>query len=134
MAFHCDSQNVLFAIGSAFLYYVNHFKLYSLFCASHSKAQKVLHPSEYFPHIIQHYPQYQSQSQSPGQIIKFIYIHQQGDSRGRNINAKESSHKMQGNVEKIKLQLLLAKSKDVYLHITRLKVKVSEKNQINMYP
>lgn len=34
---------------------------------------------------------------------------------------------MQGNVEKIKLQLLLAKSKDVYLHITRLKVKVSEK-------
>lgn len=41
------SQNVLFAIGSAFLYYVNHFKLYSSFCASHSKAQKVLHPSKY---------------------------------------------------------------------------------------
>lgn len=41
---------------------------------------------------------------------------------------------MQGNVEKIKLQLLLATSQDVYLHITRLKVKVSEKNQINMYP
>lgn len=41
-------QNVLFAIGSAFLYYVNHFKLYSSFCASHSKAQKVLHPSKYF--------------------------------------------------------------------------------------
>lgn len=40
-------QNVLFAIGSAFLYYVNHFKLYSSFCASHSKAQKVLHPSKY---------------------------------------------------------------------------------------
>lgn len=40
-------QNVLFSIGSAFLYYVNHFKLYSSFCASHSKAQKVLHPSEY---------------------------------------------------------------------------------------
>ena len=39
-------QNVLFAIGSAFLYYVNHFKLYSSFCASHSKAQKVLHPSK----------------------------------------------------------------------------------------
>lgn len=41
-------QNVLFAIGSAFLYYVNHFKLYSSFCASHSKAQKVLHPSKDF--------------------------------------------------------------------------------------
>lgn len=40
-------QNVLFTIGSAFLYYVNHFKLYSSFCASHSKAQKVLHPSKY---------------------------------------------------------------------------------------
>lgn len=75
MAFHCDSQNVLFAIGSAFLYYVNHFKLYSSFCASHSKAQKVLHPSEYFPHIIQHYPQYQSQSQSPDKSSNsFTYI------------------------------------------------------------
>ena len=39
-------QNILFSIGSAFLYYVNHFKLYSSFCASHSKAQKVLHPSK----------------------------------------------------------------------------------------
>ncbi|XP_055912609.1 protein still life, isoform SIF type 1 isoform X2 [Eupeodes corollae] len=39
-------RNVLFSIGSAFLYYVNHFKLYSSFCASHSKAQKVLHPNE----------------------------------------------------------------------------------------
>ncbi|VVC99512.1 unnamed protein product, partial [Leptidea sinapis] len=39
-------KNVLFAVGSAFLYYVNHFKLYSSFCASHSKAQKVLHPNE----------------------------------------------------------------------------------------
>jgi hypothetical protein len=36
---------VLFSIGSAFLYYVNHFKLYSSFCASHSKAQKALHPT-----------------------------------------------------------------------------------------
>ncbi|KAF2893278.1 hypothetical protein ILUMI_12894 [Ignelater luminosus] len=39
-------KNALFSIGSAFLYYVNHFKLYSSFCASHSKAQKVLHPNE----------------------------------------------------------------------------------------
>merc|ERR1719336_1043083 len=39
-------KNILFSVGSAFLYYVNHFKLYSSFCASHSKAQKVLHPSK----------------------------------------------------------------------------------------
>ncbi|XP_071747174.1 protein still life, isoform SIF type 1 isoform X11 [Lepeophtheirus salmonis] len=39
-------KNVLFSIGSAFLYYVNHFKLYSSFCASHSKAQKALHPND----------------------------------------------------------------------------------------
>ncbi|EEB20227.1 still life, sif, putative [Pediculus humanus corporis] len=39
-------KNVLLSIGSAFLYYVNYFKLYSSFCASHSKAQKVLHPNE----------------------------------------------------------------------------------------
>ncbi|KAK9888783.1 hypothetical protein WA026_001008 [Henosepilachna vigintioctopunctata] len=39
-------KNTLLSIGSAFLYYVNHFKLYSSFCASHSKAQKVLHPNE----------------------------------------------------------------------------------------
>lgn len=45
-------KNVLFAIGSAFLYYVNHFKLYSSFCASHSKAQKVLHPSKYIIHSV----------------------------------------------------------------------------------
>lgn len=40
-------KSVLFSIGSAFLHYVNHFKLYSSFCASHSKAQKVLHPSKF---------------------------------------------------------------------------------------
>eukprot|EP00094_Tigriopus_californicus_P010510 TCALIF_10138-PA protein Name:"Similar to sif Protein still life, isoform SIF type 1 (Drosophila melanogaster)" AED:0.33 eAED:0.37 QI:0/0/0/0.63/1/1/19/0/1332 len=39
-------KNVLFSIANAFLYYVNHFKLYSSFCASHSKAQKALHPNE----------------------------------------------------------------------------------------
>ncbi|KAG7299495.1 hypothetical protein JYU34_016457 [Plutella xylostella] len=44
--FSSQFKNVLFAVGSAFLYYVNHFKLYSSFCASHSKAQKVLHPNE----------------------------------------------------------------------------------------
>jgi glucan phosphoethanolaminetransferase (alkaline phosphatase superfamily) len=49
MLFQIFFQNILFSIGSAFLYYVNHFKLYSSFCASHSKAQKVLHPSKYFP-------------------------------------------------------------------------------------
>ncbi|ERL85712.1 hypothetical protein D910_03127 [Dendroctonus ponderosae] len=39
-------KNILFSIGNTFLYYVNHFKQYSSFCASHSKAQKVLHPNE----------------------------------------------------------------------------------------
>lgn len=39
-------KNVLFALGNSFLYYADHFKLYSSFCASHSKAQKVFHPSE----------------------------------------------------------------------------------------
>ncbi|XP_065201783.1 protein still life, isoform SIF type 1 isoform X2 [Planococcus citri] len=39
-------KNILFSIGSAFLYYVDHFKLYSSFCASHSKAQKILNPNE----------------------------------------------------------------------------------------
>lgn len=39
-------QNVLFALGNSFLYYADQFKLYSSFCASHSKAQKVLHPSK----------------------------------------------------------------------------------------
>lgn len=49
-------QNVLFAIGSAFLHHANHFKLYSSFCASHSKAQKVLLPSKY------------------SQLLQFIYL------------------------------------------------------------
>lgn len=44
--FSSPCQNVLFAIGSAFLQHANHFKLYSSFCASHSKAQKVLLPSK----------------------------------------------------------------------------------------
>ncbi|KAG8188453.1 hypothetical protein JTE90_008018 [Oedothorax gibbosus] len=39
-------KNVLFALGNSFLYYADQFKLYSSFCASHSKAQKVLHPSK----------------------------------------------------------------------------------------
>ncbi|XP_035224878.1 protein still life, isoform SIF type 1-like isoform X3 [Stegodyphus dumicola] len=39
-------KNVLFALGNSFLYYADQFKLYSSFCASHSKAQKVLHPGE----------------------------------------------------------------------------------------
>ncbi len=43
-------QEVLNSIANAFLYYVNHFKLYSSFCASHSKAQKALNPSEYHYH------------------------------------------------------------------------------------
>ena len=37
-------QRILFSLGGSFLHYANHFKLYSSFCASHSKAQKVLNP------------------------------------------------------------------------------------------
>jgi hypothetical protein len=37
-------RGVLFALGEAFLSYTEKFKLYSSFCASHSKAQKILHP------------------------------------------------------------------------------------------
>lgn len=39
-------QTILLNIASAFLSFVDHFKLYSSFCASHSKAQKLLHPVE----------------------------------------------------------------------------------------
>ncbi|CAG0889931.1 unnamed protein product [Darwinula stevensoni] len=39
-------KNVLFALGNAFLFHSKNFKLYSSFCASHSKAQKILHPHE----------------------------------------------------------------------------------------
>ena len=38
-------RTVLMALGDAFLSYTDKFKLYSSFCASHSKAQKILHPS-----------------------------------------------------------------------------------------
>ncbi|KAI1288249.1 Protein still life, isoforms C/SIF type 2 [Halotydeus destructor] len=36
---------ILFALGNAFQGHAERFKLYSSFCASHSKAQKILHPS-----------------------------------------------------------------------------------------
>lgn len=35
------------AIGTAFLYNVDEFKIYSTYCANHSKAQKALHQSKY---------------------------------------------------------------------------------------
>ncbi|XP_055471965.1 rho guanine nucleotide exchange factor TIAM2 [Psammomys obesus] len=35
-------RKLLFSLGGSFLYYADHFKLYSGFCASHSKVQKVL--------------------------------------------------------------------------------------------
>ncbi|CAM1297612.1 TIAM1 (predicted) [Pycnogonum litorale] len=39
-------KDLLFNLGQIFLRYADRFKLYSSFCASHSKAQKVLHPGE----------------------------------------------------------------------------------------
>ncbi|KAM4866026.1 rho guanine nucleotide exchange factor TIAM2 [Thomomys bottae] len=35
-------RKLLFSLGGSFLYYADHFKLYSGFCANHSKVQKVL--------------------------------------------------------------------------------------------
>lgn len=35
-------KKLLFSLGGSFLYYADHFKLYSGFCANHSKVQKVL--------------------------------------------------------------------------------------------
>ncbi|XP_055889576.1 protein still life, isoform SIF type 1-like isoform X3 [Biomphalaria glabrata] len=37
-------KRVLFSLGGSFLYYANHFKVYSSFCASHSRSQKILNP------------------------------------------------------------------------------------------
>ncbi|XP_012937622.1 protein still life, isoform SIF type 1 isoform X2 [Aplysia californica] len=39
-----DFKRVLFSLGGSFLYYANHFKVYSSFCASHSRSQKILNP------------------------------------------------------------------------------------------
>lgn len=39
---HLCPQKLLFSLGGSFLYYADHFKLYSGFCANHIKVQKVL--------------------------------------------------------------------------------------------
>lgn len=46
------SQKILFSLGGSFLYYADRFKIYSAFCASHTKVPKVLVKSEcmFFPH------------------------------------------------------------------------------------
>ncbi|XP_071502543.1 protein still life, isoforms C/SIF type 2-like [Diadema antillarum] len=41
-----DFKRILFSIGSSFLYYMEHFKLYSAFCACHSRSQKILDPAK----------------------------------------------------------------------------------------
>ncbi|XP_038076162.1 protein still life, isoform SIF type 1-like isoform X2 [Patiria miniata] len=38
-------KRILFSLGGAFLYYMDHFKLYSSFCACHSRSQKILDPA-----------------------------------------------------------------------------------------
>lgn len=35
-------QKILFSLGGSFLYYADRFKIYSAFCASHTKVPKVL--------------------------------------------------------------------------------------------
>lgn len=41
MLFLCQ-QKVLFSLGGSFLYYADRFKIYSAFCANHTKVPKVL--------------------------------------------------------------------------------------------
>ena len=43
------SQKLLFSLGGSFLYYADHFKLYSGFCANHIKVQKVLERGKHTP-------------------------------------------------------------------------------------
>ncbi|KAJ0026531.1 hypothetical protein NQD34_017531 [Periophthalmus magnuspinnatus] len=38
-----EVKTLLFSLGGSFLYYADHFKLYSGFCSNHLKVQKVLH-------------------------------------------------------------------------------------------
>ncbi|XP_015789584.1 protein still life, isoform SIF type 1-like isoform X2 [Tetranychus urticae] len=64
-------RNILFAIGNSFLLYADKFKLYSSFCASHSKASKILHPS--------------TEAQNPA-LIEFLHT----TSRGQHANSLES--------------------------------------------
>lgn len=40
--FSSNFQKVLFSLGGSFLYYADRFKIYSAFCASHTKVPKVL--------------------------------------------------------------------------------------------
>ncbi|CAN0147791.1 unnamed protein product [Lampetra fluviatilis] len=42
-------RRVLFSLGGSFLYYSDHFKLYSAYCASHPKAQKLLETAKRDP-------------------------------------------------------------------------------------
>lgn len=42
----CAPQKVLFSLGGSFLYYADRFKIYSAFCASHTKVPKVLSKGE----------------------------------------------------------------------------------------
>ncbi|XP_053211612.1 protein still life, isoform SIF type 1-like isoform X2 [Panonychus citri] len=65
-------RNILFSIGNSFLLYADKFKLYSSFCASHSKASKILHPSS-------------EAAQNPA-LIEFLHT----TSRGQHANSLES--------------------------------------------
>ena len=35
-------QRIMFSVAGTFIYFLDHFKLYSTFCASHCQAQEVL--------------------------------------------------------------------------------------------
>ncbi|GJQ82513.1 hypothetical protein Trydic_g14499 [Trypoxylus dichotomus] len=97
-------KNVLFSIGSAFLYYVNHFKLYSSFCASHSKAQKVLHPKALkgMEKVAEHINEMQRIHEEYGAIFDHLFRqHQKSCKQG--VSSKGSA----SEVEIIRYQVLI---------------------------
>lgn len=55
LTFSHPFQKLLFSLGGSFLYYADHFKLYSGFCANHIKVQKVLERGELFRAFINCY-------------------------------------------------------------------------------
>lgn len=87
-------RNILFSIGNSFLLHADKFKLYSTFCASHSKAQKILHPC--------------SDSGNNSALINFLYE----TSKGEHSNSLES-HLIKPIQRVLKYPLLLNQLKSL---------------------
>ncbi|KAM8835008.1 rho guanine nucleotide exchange factor TIAM1 [Synchiropus picturatus] len=69
-------KKVLFSLGGSFLYYADRFKLYSAFCASHTKVPKVLAKARSDPHfkafLAERNPRQQHSSSLESYLIKPI--------------------------------------------------------------